>query len=278
MFAPLAHSLAAQQLAGVKRLVHTEHSFEYLEPRADYRYTLRWMSRATTAFTLVGERMRSYYQEVVRVSPRRLQVIVNGVDPGKYRPTRDKTKVRAELGIPVDALVVGSAGRLAPEKNYGMLLEAAAQCRSQGTPIHVALFGDGSERDALLSCAARLGIDNHVSFLGWRTDLPRVLPALDVFALTSLSEGLPLVLLEAMALGLPIVSTPVGDIPHVIQELRTGFLVPVGDVTALAARLSGPLMRKASREEMGACARQAVIKDYSHDAMVSRYVTAYGLS
>jgi len=108
--------------------------------------------------------------------------------------------------------------------------------------------------------------------------LSRVLGALDVFALTSISEGLPLVLLEAMALGLPVVSTPVGDIAHVVQESRTGFLIPVGDAAALAERLSGPLTTQAYREEMGLVARQTVIDDYSHDAMVGRYVNTYGLS
>ncbi len=278
MYAPLAHSLAACQLAGVKTIVHTEHSFEYLEPRASIRHTLRWMSRATNAFTLVGERMRAYYEDVVGVSKHRLHVIVNGVDADKYQPTRDKTMLRAELGVPTDAFVVGSAGRLAPEKNFAMLLAAAAHCRSKGVPLHVALFGEGSERDTLVAKAAELGITAHVSFLGWRTDLSRVLGALDVFALTSISEGLPLVLLEAMALGLPVVSTPVGDIAHVVQESRTGFLIPVGDAAALAERLSGPLTTQAYREEMGLVARQTVIDDYSHDAMVGRYVNTYGLS
>jgi glycosyltransferase involved in cell wall biosynthesis len=276
MFAPLLHSLPALSLSGVKHLVHTEHSFEYLEPRASYRHTLRWMSRATRAFTLVGERMLPFYEKVVGVARHRLQVIVNGVDPEKYRPGQDKQKIRVELGIPVDALVVGSAGRLAPEKNYGMLIEAAAKCRARGTPIHIALFGEGTERLALMDSAAKIGIAEHVSFLGWRTDLPRVLPALDVFALTSHSEGLPLVLLEAMALGLPVVSTPVGDIPQLVREAHTGFLVAVGDTETLAARLSGPLVEATRREQMGSIARQAVIAEYSHEAMVGRYVTAYG--
>jgi glycosyltransferase involved in cell wall biosynthesis len=277
MFAPLFHSLPAATLAGVRRIVHTEHSFEYLEPRPALRHMLRWMSRRTQAFTLVGERMLPYYANTVRVSAKRLHVIANGIDAGRYQPPTNAAHLRSELGIPNDVFVIGSAGRLAPEKNYQMLFRAAAECRARGTPVHVALFGEGSERAALASEARALGIDTAISFLGWRTDLHRALAALDVFVLTSESEGLPLALLEAMAIGLPSVSTPVGDIPRILEEGRTGFFVGTGDSVSLAARLQDLASDPAKRRSMGELARQVVIDRHSHDAMVGQYLSAYGL-
>ncbi len=278
MFAPLLHSLPGVALGGVRRVVHTEHSFEYLEHRPSLRRALRWMSRTTGVFTLVGARMLPYYVDTVGISRRRLQVIANGIDPKRHKPTEDQARIRAELRLPANAFVVGSAGRLAPEKNYQMLLAGAAECRAKGQDMHVVLFGDGEERPALVALAAQLGIATSVSFMGWRTDLHRVMGALDVFVLTSASEGLPLALLEAMAMGLPIISTPVGDIPHVVEEGRTGHLVPVGDASGLAARLGGFLLDPSSRRRMGAFARQTVIDGHSHDAMVGRYIAAYDVS
>jgi glycosyltransferase involved in cell wall biosynthesis len=275
-FAPLLHTLPASRMGGVSRVVHTEHSFEYLEPRASLRRALKWLSRTTRVFALCGERMLPFYQTIVGVSSKRLQVIPNGIDVDKYRPGASRTSIRAELGVPVDAFVVGSAGRLESEKNYGMLLTAAAHSRATGAPVHVVLFGDGAERPALERVAAELGIRESVSFAGWRTDLPRVLPALDVFALTSISEGLPLAILEAMACGLPVVSTAVGDIPVVVEDERAGYLVAIGDANALALRLSQLAREPERRRALGMCGRQTVADRYSRSSMMSRYLTAYG--
>jgi glycosyltransferase involved in cell wall biosynthesis len=275
-FAPLLHTLPASRMGGVSRVVHTEHSFEYLEPRASLRRALKWLSRTTRVFALCGERMLPFYQTIVGVSSKRLQVIPNGIDVNKYRPGANRTSIRAELGIPVDAFVVGSAGRLEVEKNYKMLLTAAAQSCATGGPVHVVLFGDGAERPTLERLTAQLGLQESVSFAGWRTDLPRVLPALDVFALTSVSEGLPLAILEAMACGLPIVSTAVGDIPVVVENERAGYLVPSGDASALAARLSQLARDPDRRNALGVFGRRVVAERYSRSSMVSRYLTAYG--
>jgi glycosyltransferase involved in cell wall biosynthesis len=276
-FGPLFHSLPGIALAGIRRVVNTEHSLEYLQPRPAYRRTLRWMSRATHAFTLVGERMLPFYTNEVRVSPKRLQVIANGIDAERFRPTRKQSEIRAELGIPGDAFVVGSAGRLAPVKNYQMLLAAAARCHDEGVPVHVVLFGEGAERTALRELSQALKIEQNVSFVGWRTDLDRVLGALDAFVLTSHSEGLPLAMLEAMAAELPVVSTPVGDIPRVVEEGQSGHFVAVGDVTTLADRLQRFAADPTARRSMGSFARRVIVDRYSQATMVQRYMTTYGI-
>ena len=274
-FAPLLHTLPASRMGGISCVVHTEHSFEYLEPRASLRRALKWLSRTTRVFAVCGERMLPFYETSVGVSAKRLRVIPNGIDVDQYRPAANQAPIRAELGIPPNAFVVGSAGRLAPEKNYGMLLAAAARSRAGGVPIHVVLFGDGEERSRLERLASTLGIQDAVSFAGWKTDLYRALPALDVFVLTSVSEGLPLALLEAMACGLPIVSTAVGDIPVVIEDDRSGYLVPRGDTDGLTSRLTQLAQEPGRRRAFGAFGRQVVADRYSRSSMVSRYLIAY---
>jgi glycosyltransferase involved in cell wall biosynthesis len=277
MFAPLIHMLPAITMARIPRVVHTEHSFEYLAAHASNRRIFRWVSRSAKVFSLVGERMLSFYADTVGVSRKRLCVIPNGVDVDRYQPQIDNRALRAELGIPASAFVVGTAGRLSPEKHFQDLLSAAARARALGGNPHIVLFGEGAERGALESQAAALGLGDTVSFLGWRTELPRLLGALDVFALCSEAEGLPLALLEAMATGLPAVCTPVGDIPIIVQNDATGFLFPVGEVDAFAQHLRRLETEPDLRRRLGMNGRRLVEEKYSRTTMIDRYVNAYAL-
>lgn len=276
MFAPLLFTAVPRRLAGIPALVHTEHSLEYLEEKPTYRRLLRWLARGTTSFVVLGERMRRYYADRIGVPPDRLRVIPNGVvlqAPGGDGARRD---ARRELGTG-DGFVVGAVGRLAPEKNLGLLLRAFARATA-GTPdARLALIGDGTERAALERLAADLGIAARVVFAGWRRDVPRLLPALDVLALSSHSEGLPLAVLEAMAAGIAVVATAVGDIPDVVRDGETGRLVPAGDEPALAAALDELRRDPERRGSLGRAGRALVAARYSRDAMVNAYVEAYGI-
>jgi glycosyltransferase involved in cell wall biosynthesis len=226
---------------------------------------------------LVGERMRPFYLEAVRVQSDRLRVIVNGIDVAPRVSVEERLRRRAELGLPSDAVLVGAAGRLAPEKNLGFLLRATAAVRARGVPLQLVLIGEGDSRSELERLAEELGIRRFVTFLGWRTDVPRILSALDVYALTSLSEGLPLALLEGMAASLPVISTAVGDVPVLVQDGFSGFLIEQGDVAMLADRLERLACAPQLREAMGSAAHDVVQQGYNKAAMVDRYLEAYQL-
>lgn len=275
-FGCLVHSLPAAWLARVPRRVHTEHSYQYLEPRADYRRVLRGLSAVSDAFVVVGQSMRAYYEERVRVSTQRLRVIPNGIDTERYRPRRrtDAGAARRALGVPPDAYLIGTAGRFFPEKDYCTLLRGVAALSNTRADAHLVMIGEGPERSTLEALVAALGIASRVTFLGWRTDLAQVLPALDVFVLSSRSEGLPLVALEALACSVPVVATPVGDVPHVVEDGRTGLLFPVGDAAALASALT-VLADSGSRRVLGIAGREQVLARYSQSAMVDAYARAY---
>ncbi len=275
-FAALLHISAARVAAGVPTLVHTEHSLEYLLPRADYRRTLRWLAKGVSTFAVLGERMRNYYAAEIGVRSSTLRVIPNGVAIGSTPSAETRHEARRLLSCG-DALVVGTVGRLAPEKNYGMLLRAfAALPAGPSTPVLVFL-GDGSEREALESEARGLGVFERTRFAGWQNDVARLLPAFDVFALSSTAEGLPLALLEAMSLGIPVVSTRVGDIPDVVQHGVDGLLADVGDETGYRLALLGLATSTALRARLGVAARDVVTARYSKEAMVSAYLQAYRL-
>jgi glycosyltransferase involved in cell wall biosynthesis len=274
-FGSLMHTLPAAWLARVPRVVHTEHAYQYLEPRADYRRWLRWSSAFTDAFVVVGRSLQDYYRTGVRVSQRRLRVIPNGIDTGLYRPARDMTAVRRVLGLPVDAFLIGTAGRFFPEKDYGTLIRAVGALAHRRPDIRLAMVGDGPERSALEALATSQGISDRVHFLGWRTDLPSILPALDVFVLSSRSEGLPLVALEALACEVPVVSTPVGDMPEVLADGQGGSLFPVADWAALAQALALLADAGARRRALGTAGRQRIVARYSREAMVNGYARVY---
>lgn len=278
-FSPLLHSLPAVRLAGVRRRIHTEHSFQYLEPRRDYRRAMRVMGRMTHAFVLVAQSMHAYYRDTVRMGEKRLRVIPNGVDTGLFTPSKkDVAKKRRVLGVEANAYLVGTAGRFFPEKDYGTLLRGFAALAANNPDAHLAMIGDGPERPSLESLAQSFGerITPRIHFLGWRTDLVDLLPQLDVFVLSSKSEGLPLVALEALACGVPIVVTPVGDLPDVVADngSRAGLVFPVGDPAALAAALSA-LADPGTRTALGTTGRARVVQHYSQSAMVESYARAY---
>lgn len=198
------------------------------------------------------------------------EVIPNGFDGEAFRPDpAARAAVRQELGLAEDTPLVGLVARLDPLKGHGDFLEAAAR---QDPATHFLLAGLGVE--ALRERVAGLGLEGRVHLLGPRADAPRLLAALDLFALTSLSEAFPNVLGEAMACGVPAVVTDVGDAAWILRD--NGLVVPPGDVAALAAGWRELLARPAAeRRELGRRARERILADFSLASVRHRYETMY---
>lgn len=182
---------------------------------------------------------------------------------------------RRELDLPAEAEVVSTVGRLTAIKQHDLFLEAiGAAARSR--PHLVALIaGDGELRGDLERYAARIGVADRVRFLGWRRDLATIYAATDVFLLTSRNEGTPVALIEAMASGVPGVSTDVGGVKDVINSDAVGARVPDGDAAGLAAALVRYLSDRESRHAAGQRARAAVVDRYSLDRLVRDIATLY---
>jgi glycosyltransferase involved in cell wall biosynthesis len=217
--------------------------------------------------------MASYYRDAVGVPSARLRIIPNGVDVRRFRPG-DRARERARLGLPAGPLF-GTAGRLFPEKRQQDLLHALAAVRGRLPGAHLVFVGDGPERTRLESLAAALGQSAAVTFAGWQTDTAPWLAALDVFLLCSETEALPLAVLEAMASGVPVITTPVGDLPQVVRGGRDGMHVPVGDIEALAAAMGRLGEDRGLRDVMGSSARDFVVARYDERLMVERYQELY---
>ena len=203
-----------------------------------------------------------------------VEVIYNGIDPGVRATHAHERAARAALGVPEHAFVAGTAGRLDPVKNLGLLLEAHALLGARVPGAHLVIIGDGPERAALEQRAAQLGVGASVTFTGYRSDVRSLMPAFNVYVNSSTYEGVSLTILEGMAAALPVVATSVGGNPEVVIDQETGYLVP-----SKAAALADAMVRLAHqprlRRQLGDAARWRVLRHFSISRMVDQYLAVY---
>ncbi len=207
---------------------------------------------------------------------REIPVIANGISLPDSARTAGGEELRRRLGVEPQGLLVGCVARLGPEKGHAVLLRAWAGVKAEyHGPLALALIGEGPERDLLERLCGELHLDDSVHFLGHREDVPQLLAGMDLFVLPSLSEGVPMALLEAMAAGVAVVTTTVGAMPEILDQGRAGLLVPPGVDGPLAAallRLAGDADLRRKLAQLG---RDRVAADYSREAMCRRYLVEY---
>jgi len=202
-------------------------------------------------------------------------VVHNGVDTNIFRPDKDGSAVRRELGISPDQLVIGHAARVTPWKGQHYLIEAFAEFASQHANVVLLFTGspvfdhDGYEQ-RLRSMAADLGLEERIKFAGYRHDLPNVLAAMDIFAFTSIEKDTtPLALLSAMSSGLPIVAFDIEGVREICGDEKSFPVIPVGDSKALAQALSSLIGNQALRVRLGENARRLAEQKFSLERYVS---------
>lgn len=254
------------------RVVHTKHGRNYPGVRRKVLVN-RLASSLTDKVVAVSDDARAVAIDVEGVDPSKVVTILNGVDTDEFRPG-DAAAARARLGLPQGGYHVGCVARLSPEKDHATLLSAFAALRAGRPDAHLTLIGDGPLRKELEAEAARLSLGGGVTFAGTRGDIAELLPAFDVFVLSSTTEGISLTLVEAASAGLPIVATRVGGNPEIVRDGETGLLVPPGDPAALAAGLE-LLASDPDRAEMGRRGRARMVERFSVDRMVQAYEHLY---
>jgi sugar transferase (PEP-CTERM/EpsH1 system associated) len=270
-WATLCEGVIAARLSGVPLIVHGEHGT--LETRAHNIRLQRWIWGRVDQVLSVSSRLAERIARDVGFPLERIKVIRNGVDLSRFKPGA-RAAARAALGLPLDGLVIGTVGRLVPVKDQRTLLEALSLVQNHRVPFSAVLTGTGPLRDTLVAQANTLGLGD-VYFLGNRFDVERVLAAYDVFVLSSESEGLSNTIQEAMACGLPVVATRVGGADELVDETRSGFLVPPRDPVALAEAILCLALDRSRRESMGAAGRRRAEACFGLDRMVREYETMY---
>jgi glycosyltransferase involved in cell wall biosynthesis len=267
----------AARAANVAAVVHTEHGRPDPVPLADRlidNVASRWTDRVIAVSTPLAEVLRN---EVVH-DPLKVQVITNGVDVQRLQPPQDRAALRRAAGLPPNALIIGSIGRLEPIKNYQLALRAFAQLGPVSGAVEgplLVIAGGGSERAALQNLAGELGVADRVTFLGWRDDPERLYGCFDVFTLSSLSEGTSISLLESMSSGVSPAVTDAGGNRAVLGTELSSLLVPINDVEGLASLWRRLLSDPVARATLGRTARARVIKEFSLERMVDRHAALY---
>jgi sugar transferase (PEP-CTERM/EpsH1 system associated) len=272
------------RLAGVRRVVHAEHGRDVTDPDGTnrrYRTMRRWLQPFIARYVAVSADLESWLREGVGIAPRKVVCIPNGIDIGRYAETTGSRELRPLLDTfaPPGTLVVANVGRLDPVKDQAGLI-AAFKLLCDSSPdtsarLRLVIVGEGTCRKDLETQIARLGLRDQVCLLGDRKDVPEILAECDVFALSSVAEGIPLTLLEAMASGSPVVATRVGGVGEVVVDGVTGTLVEPGDPAALAQALCGYVEDASRRHRHGHAGRERVEQHFSLPAMLAGYTSLY---
>lgn len=255
----------AARLTGVPVIVHTIHELPQNATRSALKKRFYWLLEKLAApwshhlITVSRVNQAQILREGI-CRAEKLALIPGGLPLEKYRPARSAEAVRSEWGLPAGARVLGMAGRLEPAKGHGDLLQAFA--RITDPSAHLMIMGTGPLRPALEARTRQLGLEGRVHFLGWVDDLITAMAALDLFVLSSHYEGLGVVLLEALALGVPVVSTCVGGTQDIIEHEVTGLFAPPHQPEQLAGQVQRLLDDPALARRLAQAGQEKVRRDY----------------
>jgi glycosyltransferase involved in cell wall biosynthesis len=267
----------AALLAGDARpevVVHTFHGHVlrgYFGPLKSgaFRLLERLLARVTTRLIAVSPQVRDDLVALGVAPPEKFSVVRLGIELAERLETAEEgLDARARLGIGAERFVVGWVGRMTGVKRTDDVLEALRLLRERGVDAVLLMVGDGPDRDHVEQRASELGIVRHCLFLGYQEDVSGWYRAFDAMILPSANEGTPVVVIEALAAGCPVVATSVGGVPDVVREGVDGFLVPMGDTEALAERLARLAEDPALRARMGAAGRESVPARYAVERLV----------
>jgi len=238
------------------------------------RWLDRILDRRNTAVICVSDAVRKYRIEEAGFDPKKLHLVENGIDLDRFEASVPREKVLGRLGVDPKRRWIAIVGRLVPLKGHRYLIEALSLLAGKFPEAGILVVGEGECEADLKSRAALLGLEDRVVFLGLRRDVPEILRAADILAMPSSREGLPIVLLEAMAAGLPVVVTRVGGIPEVVEEGKTGFFVtqePASIASALGRLLENPDLAGA----LGKNGRTLAEERYDIRKVARRYENLY---
>ena len=265
---------AAARLAGVRAVVHTVHGWSFNDVqrtpiRRFYVEAERAAARVTDRLVCVAQHdvMRGLAAGIGHESQYR--VLRSGIDSSIYlAPAGARERLRASIGVGPDEIVVGSIANFKPQKGPLDFVEAARLARARDGRLHFVLAGDGELRSEVTQAVSRAGLQGFVHLLGWRDDVAELLAGMDVFVLTSLFEGLPRVVLQAMAASVPVVATNTGGVAEVVDDGETGILVPPGRPSAAAAAIVALAADGSLRTRLSQAARARLSDEFDIRRMV----------
>jgi len=265
---PLFYGTLASKLAGVPVIMNTRHGREKKRGNS-------YIWNMNDAVVAISEDAKKEMLKCNRIDIKKTKVIHNGIDTDKYACLEDGCEVRNALNINTSTFVVGTVARLSPEKDQFTLIDAFLKVINIMDDAKLVFVGDGALREELINYAKKLDVYDKIIFLGFRDNVFKILPTFDVFALSSLTEGISLTLLEAMAMKRPVVVTNVGGNPEVVVDGVTGFLVPPKEPKEMAGAIAEILRNPELSQKMGEAGRKRVEEKFSLELMVKEYKDLY---
>jgi glycosyltransferase involved in cell wall biosynthesis len=276
-YTPFFYARAPVWLGGRPPVLFTEHGRFYPDlPNRRRMLFNRLFLRPCDRVVAVGRSVKQALIDNEGIPAERIDVIYNGVPLECFaRDARARHEVRQELGIAPPSPVAILVARLDPIKDHVTALAVAARVRQVRPDFRLLVVGDGPLRADLECRVQAMNLTGTVQLVGLRTDVPRLLAAADLFLLTSLSEGIPVTLIEAMGACLPVVATRVGGVPEVVADGQTGRLAPASDPDALAAAVLELLADGSLRQRLGAAGHARALSLFSQQAMHAAYARLY---
>jgi glycosyltransferase involved in cell wall biosynthesis len=279
-YTPLFYAMTARLLAALpgrrSPIVFTEHGRHQPDyPRRKRIFINRLLLRRRDRMVAVGEAVRRALVANEGMPEERVEVIYNGIDLSPFAGRVGSPAVWEEMGVGADDFVLIQVARLDYLKDHATAVRTLARVVKECPQAQLVLVGEGPEQPGIEALVGELGLGEHVRLLGSRRDVPRLLSVADAFLLTSISEGIPLTIAEAMAAGLPVVSTDVGGVGEMVEPEVTGLLAPAGDAEALAGqclRLAGDTELRA---RLGKKGRERARERYDEGRMMEEYARVY---
>ena len=268
-FTMAVYGAVAARSARIPQLV-TMHGSRYYAHRLRRRMAMRWVLRRSSLVT-VSANLAEHLSSDLGIPRSGIEIVANGVELRSGR----REALRTELALGSSDTLLLAVGNLYPVKGHRYLIEAVAQIAARRSNVHLAIAGRGGEMSSLRTQAAAAGLDGRVHFLGLRNDVPDLLAAADLFIHPSLSEGLPIAVLEAMGAGRPIVATAVGDVPAALGGGEAGVIVGPADTNALARAIEGLLSDPERAQLIQKRAHTRATDQYGVSRMVASYEQIY---
>lgn len=272
-------------LAHVERRIHAEHGWDASDPLGKQRkyHFLRYLLKpAVHQWVVVSDDLRNWLINSVKISSKKITLIRNGIDVREYKEINDCTSGNSTddslIYFNQNAFYIGTVGRLDPVKNQQMLIDALWILKSSKNELadnlRVVIVGEGKHRNHLVSHIKERGLNEQIWLTGNRDDVTCILPKLDIFALTSIAEGIPLTILEAMAANVPVISTDVGGISEILDS-SCGILVPANNAHALASAITDTLNNKNATQLRIRSAFGKVNSEFNQENMIEKYRALY---
>jgi len=263
-------------------IVHTIHgppfhAREKFWKNALYTWLERREAKRSSALISVADAMTRQYLDRHIGRPEQYVTIRSGMEVEPFLKSYDKAQVRKRLSVPPNAFVIAKIARLAPLKGHEDLLKAVSQVRRVHPDVHLLFIGDGELRPQITALASTLGLSDSLTLTGLvpPTEIPELLSGADCLVHASYREGLPRAVVQAMLAGLPVVAYALDGTPEVVDDGKTGFLIPAGDISGLSAAIDKVFSNPAASSAMGAAGRSRVSGEFSWRAMVQSIEALY---